>query len=227
MEWKISRELIEYPAALDAMERRVQDILAGSAPELVWLLEHPPLYTSGTSAKTADLLDGKRFPTYPTGRGGEWTYHGPGQRIAYVMLDLNKRGRDVRRYVQNLEQWIIATLANFGIEGFTREGRVGVWVNENRESGIGNKEINYSAPDSRFPTSNLHEAKIAALGIRVRKWVSYHGISLNVAPDLTHYNGIVPCGIAGYGVTSLKELGVEAPIPDIDAALQKAFVEVM
>jgi lipoyl(octanoyl) transferase len=201
MEWKTSESLVDYPAALEAMERRVQDIIEGKAPEMVWLLEHPPLYTSGTSAKTADLLDKKHFPIYQAGRGGEWTYHGPGQRIAYIMFDLNKRGRDIRRYVQMLEQWLIDTLAHFGVEGFTREGRVGVWVND-----LGGKE-----------------AKIAALGIRVRKWVSYHGIALNVAPDLTHYNGIVPCGISGYGVTSLKALGVKASMKDIDAVLQETL----
>lgn len=198
LEWKISDSPVGYPDAVAAMEQRVTDIIAGHAPELVWLLEHPPLYTAGTSAKSLDLLDQNRFPVFASGRGGEYTYHGPGQRIAYVMLDLRKRGMmDVRTYVKNLEQWIIATLAQFGIEGFTREGRIGVWVNDSGEK------------------------KIAALGIRVRKWVTYHGISINVNPDLSHYTGIVPCGISGFGVTSIEELGLKTTTEELNNALRK------
>lgn len=198
MEWKISRKPVDYPAAVEAMERRVADILAGKTPEMVWLLEHPPLYTAGTSAKAAGLLDKKRFPVHQTGRGGEYTYHGPGQRIAYVMLDLKKRGRqDIKCFVCDLEQWMIATLAEFGIEGFTRKGRVGVWVKDKNG-----------------------ESKVGAIGIRVRKWVTFHGISINVNPDLSHYSGIVPCGIEGHGVTSLEKLGVKAAMKDVDEALR-------
>lgn len=183
------------------MEERVAGLLAGTAGELVWLLEHPPLYSGGTSAKADDLL-ASPFPVYETGRGGQYTYHGPGQRVGYVMLNLKQRGeQDVRRYVQKLEAWIIATLAEFGIAGELREGRIGVWVVE---------------PSGR-------EAKIAALGIRVKQWVTFHGIALNVAPDLSHYSGIVPCGIREHGVTSLKALGVDADMAEVDAALMRQF----
>jgi len=201
MEWKIEKNLVSYPDALAAMESRVADILAGRASELVWLVEHPPLYTSGTSAKNSDLLSAQGFPVYEAGRGGQYTYHGPGQRVAYVMLNLKERNQmDVRAYVQRLEQWIIATLAEFGIHGEIRNGRVGVWVREN--SG---------------------EAKIAALGIRIRKWVTYHGIAINVNPDLSHYAGIVPCGIREHGVTSLHKMGVKVTMAELDAALKKTF----
>ncbi len=201
IEWKTSPGLIEYPHAVETMERRAEAIARGEAPEMVWLLEHPPLYTAGTSAKKTDLLDHARFPVYETGRGGQYTYHGPGQRVAYVLLNLKQRnGMDVRRYVQQLEQWLIATLARFGVEGFTREGRIGVWA-----------------------VKNGQEAKIAALGIRVRRWVTYHGVALNVAPDLSHYAGIVPCGIGDYGVTSLEKLGVKASMEKVDAALKEEF----
>ena len=203
IEYKLSPAYVEYPDALAAMEHRVEDMIAGRAPEMLWFLEHPPLYTSGTSAKPADLID-RRFPVYDTGRGGEWTYHGPGQRVVYAMLDLkNREAMDVRCYVQNLEQWIIATLGEFGIEGFTREGRIGVWVNENGS-----------------------ESKIAALGIRVRKWITYHGIALNLSPDLSHYAGIVPCGIQGYGVTSLKQMGVQASLAQVDEVLKREFKKI-
>jgi lipoyl(octanoyl) transferase len=202
MEWRISSELVEYEAAVAEMEARVRAIRAGTAAELVWLLEHPPLYTAGTSAKAGDLLAAE-FPVHATGRGGQYTYHGPGQRVAYVLLDLKRlfapEPPDLRRYIQWLEQWIISTLAEFGVESFTREGRVGVWVN---------------------PSS---EAKIAALGVRVHQWVSYHGIAINVHPDLSHYAGIVPCGIREYGVTSLKELGIAATIAKVDAVLKQQF----
>lgn len=200
MEWKSTSGLTSYPEAVATMESRVAAIIDGKDDELVWLVEHPPLYTAGTSAKDSELLK-TSFPTYHTGRGGQWTYHGPGQRIAYAMLDLKKRdAMDVRCYVRGLEQWIIATLTHFGIDGFIREGRVGVWVN----------------------TKN-GEAKIAALGIRLRKWVTFHGIAINVSPDLSHYAGIVPCGIRDYGVTSIKAMGVNASMADVDAVLKEEF----
>ena len=202
LEWKISKGLVAYPEAMAEMEQRVADILAGRAPELIWLLEHPPLYTSGTSAKPADLLSPQGFPVYEAGRGGQYTYHGPGQRVAYVMFDLKKRGKmDVRSYVQSLEGWIIRVLAEFGVEGVVREGRIGVWV---------------GTPQG--------EEKIAAIGIRIRKWVTFHGICINVNPDLSHYAGIVPCGISEFGVTSLQKLGVVANMEEVDAALKKACI---
>lgn len=200
MEWKTTPGLVAYEDSLAFMEQRIARLAEGSAGEMVWLLEHPPLYTAGTSARDSDLLDA-RFPVFKTGRGGQYTYHGPGQRIAYVMLDLNNRGRDIRRYVQQLEQWIIATLKEFGVQGFTREGRVGVWVN----------------------TRSQKEAKIAALGVRVRKWITYHGIALNVSPDLSHYAGIVPCGISEFGITSLQALGIDATMEQVDSALTRQF----
>ena len=210
-EWRISSEPIPYPEALAEMEERVAAIHAGTARELVWLLEHPPLYTAGTSAKQEDLLSADRFPVFKTGRGGQFTYHGPGQRVAYVMLDLKRRGPDVRRFVEDLERWIIATLERFNVQGEVREGRVGVWV-PRPERGAG------------------HEDKIAAIGIRVRRWVTFHGISLNVDPDLSHFNGIVPCGIAGeasgFGVTSLVDLGHLVAMPEVDMALKASFEEV-
>jgi len=204
MEWRISDTLVGYENALDTMEKRVADIHAGTAGDLVWLLEHPPLYTAGTSANTADLVDPERFPVFDAGRGGQYTYHGPGQRVGYVMMDLTQRGRDVRSFVHNLEEWIIRTLAKFNIVGERREGRVGVWVV--REGG--------------------REEKIAAIGVRVRKWVTFHGISINVEPDLTHFDGIVPCGIAEHGVTSLADLGIPVTMDDVDVAMQQAFEEV-
>lgn len=201
VEWKKSDNLEPYEGALSVMEARVADMLAGKAPEMVWLLEHPPLYTAGTSADAADLLAGSPFPVYDAGRGGQYTYHGPGQRVAYVMLDLKKRGaQDVRAYVKSLEQWIIDTLGDFGVKGELREGRVGVWVD-----------------------TPAGEAKIAALGIRIRQWVTYHGVAINVSPDLAHYAGIVPCGIREYGVTSLAALGIAASLEDVDAALRRHF----
>lgn len=198
--WEKSSGLVPYPEAEARMEAEVLAIAQGLAPECVWLLEHPPLYTAGTSAKDTDLVDASRFPVFKTGRGGQYTYHGPGQRVAYVMLDLRKRGSDVRAFVAQLEEWIIATLAEFGIEGERREDRVGVWVR--RGSG---------------------EAKIAAIGIRVRRWVSYHGISINVAPDLSHFDGIVPCGVREHGVTSLADLGLSTTMADADVALRRSF----
>ena len=208
VEWRISDAPVPYPEALTAMEARAADIAAQRAPELVWLLEHPPLYTSGTSGKTSDLLD-PRFPMFATGRGGQLTYHGPGQRVAYVMLDLKRRRPDVRAYVAGLEEWIIRTLAAFNVRGERREDRVGVWVGR---------------PDKGFGC----EDKIAAIGVRLRRWVSLHGISINVEPDLTHFDAIVPCGVADprYGVTSLADLGHTATMADVDIALRQAFAEV-
>jgi lipoyl(octanoyl) transferase len=206
VEWRVSEALVPYPDALAAMDERVADIIAGNANELVWLLEHPPLFTSGTGARAEDLIGTGRFPLYATGRGGRLTYHGPGQRVAYAMLDLRRRGQDLRRYVASLEEWIIRTLAAFGIQGERREERVGVWVRR-PDNGAG------------------REDKIAAIGVRVKKWVTLHGISLNVAPDLSHYAGTLPCGVADekFGVTSLADLGIDAAMADVDAALRESF----
>ena len=201
--WEIAADLVPYEAAVARMEREVAAIVKGEAPELVWLLEHPSLYTAGTSAKDSDLISPERFPVHHTGRGGQYTYHGPGQRVAYVMLDLKKRGQDVRAFVAGLEEWLIATLAAFNVKGERREDRVGVWVR--RDTG---------------------EDKIAAIGIRVRHWVSFHGISLNVDPDLSHFDGIVPCGVREHGVTSLVDLGLPATLADADVALKKSFQNV-
>ncbi|ODT80634.1 MAG: lipoate-protein ligase B [Pelagibacterium sp. SCN 64-44] len=202
-EWIISAEPVPYPQALEAMRARAAAIAAGEAAEAIWLLEHPPLYTAGTSASADDLLTA-RFPVYEAGRGGQYTYHGPGQRVAYVMLDLNQRGRDIRCLVQGLEGWIIDTLAAHNIAGERREGRVGVWV---------------ARPDK----GAQREDKIAAIGVRVSKWVSFHGISLNIAPDLTHYDGIVPCGITDQGVTSFEDLGQLVSMAEVDSVLRAAF----
>ena len=204
IEWRVSETPVDYPAAVGEMERRVAAIRAGAAAELVWLLEHPPLYTAGTSARDEELIEPGRLPVHPTGRGGRYTYHGPGQRIAYVMLDLRRRGQDVRCYVHQLEDWVIRTLARFEVRGERRDGRVGIWVV--RPSGI--------------------EEKIAAIGVRVRRWVTYHGLALNVDPELEHYRGIVPCGIAAHGVTSLAELGIAAGMGEVDTALRRTFAEV-
>jgi lipoyl(octanoyl) transferase len=212
VEWAVSDGLVEYPDAVAAMERRVAAIIAGTAGEHVWLVEHPPLYTAGTSARATELLQPDRFPVFRTGRGGELTYHGPGQRVAYLMLDLNRRGRDVRRFVASLEEWLIATLAQFGVTGERRQGRIGVWVRRLEK-----------APPPGVATA---EEKIAAIGIRLRRWVSFHGVSLNVKPDLEHYSGIVPCGVRDYGVTSLAELGIPVSVAKADMALRAAFEEV-
>lgn len=201
IDWIISDRPVEYQAALQSMEERVEQIRGGGGNEAVWLLEHPPLFTAGTSAKPADLLDPDRFPVYQAGRGGEYTYHGPGQRIAYVMLDLQQRGRDVRRFVRDLESWMIGTLAQFGVKGERREGRVGIWVDRGRG----------------------REDKIAAIGVRVRHWVTFHGVSLNVDPDLSHFSGIVPCGLSGFGVTSLWDLGLTPSMAEVDMALKDQF----
>ena len=205
VDWTVSSGYVDYGQAEVFMEARVAAIASGEAAEMVWLLEHPPLYTAGVSAKDEDLLDAGRFPVHRTGRGGQFTYHGPGQRVAYVMLDLNRRGRDVRAFLRGLEQWLIAGLDRFGVEADVREGRVGVWV-ERKGAGW------------------AREDKIAAIGVKVRKWVSFHGVSLNVEPDLDHFGGIVPCGIQEHGVTSLVDLGVLATMDEADAALKTGFV---
>jgi lipoyl(octanoyl) transferase len=212
VEWAISDAPVPYPAAVAEMEARAAEIAAGTAAERVWLLEHPPLYTAGTSARADDLIAPDRFPVFRSGRGGEFTYHGPGQRVAYLMLDLNRRGPDVRRYVAALEAWIIASLARFNVSGERREDRVGVWVKR---------------PDKPpLADGRMAEDKIAAIGIRVRRWVTLHGISLNVDPDLEHYSGIVPCGVSGHGVTSLADLGIPVAIAEVDAALRVEFVAI-
>ena len=201
-EWTVRPGLLPYPEAVELMETRAAAIAAGTARELVWLIEHPPIYTAGTSARDEDLLDA-RFPVYKTGRGGQFTYHGPGQRVGYVMLNLKPRGGDVRRYVHDLEEWLIRTLKRFDVTAQRREGRVGIWV-----------------------VRGTREDKIAALGVRVRRWVTFHGMALNVTPDLSHFGGIVPCGIRGHGVTSLADLGVAASMAEVDTALKAAFEEV-
>jgi lipoyl(octanoyl) transferase len=211
VEWRVSDDPVPYRQAVAEMERRVAAIRAGSAPETVWLLEHPALYTAGTSARPRDLLDPERLPVFAAGRGGQYTYHGPGQRVAYVMFDLGRRGRDVRAFVGALEDWVIRALARFDLRGERREGRVGIWIDR---EGFG------GAPGT--------EDKIAAIGVRVRRWVTYHGLSLNVDPDLEAYRGIVPCGIPpgegpAYGVTSLAELGIPASMAEVDAALIATF----
>ena len=210
IEWRTEPGLLPYPQALADMQARVAAIREGTAGELVWLVEHPPLYTAGTSASPTDLQDPTRFPTYDAGRGGQWTYHGPGQRTAYVLLDLHTphgqaKPRDVRSYVAALEEWMIRALASFGVRGERRQGRVGIWV---------------VMPDGS-------ESKIGAIGVRVTRWVSWHGIALNVSPDLGHFGGIVPCGIAEHGVTSLHALGIKATLEDADAALKSAWNEVL
>jgi lipoyl(octanoyl) transferase len=202
--WAISAGLVDYRAAEAAMEARANAIAEGRAGELVWLLEHPPLYTAGISSKAGDLLQPDRFPVFRSGRGGQFTYHGPGQRVAYVMLDLTQRGRDVRAFVVGLQAWITGALARLGVEGEVRDGRVGVWVE--RAGG--------------------REDKVAAIGVKLRRWVSFHGISLNVAPDLSHFDGIVPCGVTEHGVTSLADLGIGAEMAEADAALKAAFTKV-
>lgn len=211
-EWRISDGTVPYDEALAAMDVRVAEIRAGHAGELVWLLEHPPLYTAGTSAKPADLLEPARLPVHIAGRGGQYTYHGPGQRVAYAMLDLRARRQDVRRYVADLEEWTIRTLARFNVQGERRAGRVGVWV--------------VRADKPPLPDGSPREDKIAAIGVRIRHWVSFHGISINLEPDLSHYAGIVPCGIADHGVTSLVDLGLPVTMTDLDTALAETFEEV-
>ena len=204
VEWSVAESLVGYEAAVEAMERRAASVAAGEAAEQVWLVEHPPLYTAGTSARDEDLIERERFPVHRTGRGGQFTYHGPGQRVAYVMLDLQRRTPDLRRYVAALEAWLIATLSAFNIRGERREDRVGVWVRR-PEKGDG------------------AEDKIAAIGIRVRRWATFHGVSLNVEPDLSHFSGIVPCGVRQHGVTSLVDLGIPVTMPEVDSVMRGAF----
>lgn len=209
VEWITIPGLTPYQDALDFMENRVAGIIAGEAEECIWLLEHPPLYTAGTSADPRDLKEPDRFPVFEARRGGQYTYHGPGQRVVYVMLDLGQRGRDVRAFVQSLENWVIAALDSFNVTGEIRPGRVGVWVQRPEKPPL--------------PDGSPREDKIAAIGIRLRKWVSFHGLSINVDPDLTHFEGIVPCGITGHGVTSLVDLGLPVEMGDLDTALRKTF----
>ena len=205
VEWRLGERLVPYDEALATMEQRAGAVATGTAPEFAWLIEHPPLYTAGTSAKPTDLIE-PRFPVHQTGRGGQFTYHGPGQRVAYLMLDLRRRGADVRRYVATLEEWLIRTLAAFNIRGERREDRIGVWVRR---------------PDK----GEGREDKIAAIGIRVKRWISLHGVALNVEPDLSHFQGIVPCGVSErrYGVTSLVDLGVPVTMPEVDMVLRREF----
>jgi lipoyl(octanoyl) transferase len=209
VEWRVSDGLVPYEEALAWMEARVAAIVAGEAEECVWLLEHPPLYTAGTSARPEDLIEPDRFPVYPSQRGGQYTYHGPGQRVAYVMLDLNRRSRDVRRFVAALEDWVIAALAEFQVRGERRAGRVGVWVARPEKAPLAD--------------GSPAEDKIAAIGVRLRRWVSFHGVAINVEPDLSHFGGIVPCGITGHGVTSLVDLGLPVGMADLDLALRRVF----
>ncbi|WP_299410482.1 lipoyl(octanoyl) transferase LipB [uncultured Roseobacter sp.] len=212
VEWIVSDGLTDYRTAERWMETRADAIAHGSASECIWLVEHPPLYSAGTSAKSDDLIDPERFPVFPTRRGGQYTYHGPGQRVAYVLLDVGARGRDVRKFVQQLERWVIGTLDQFNVKGVVREGRVGVWVER---------------PDKESKLDGLvPEDKIAAIGIRLRKWVSFHGVSINVEPDLSHFTGIVPCGIKEHGVTSLVDLGLPVGLADVDLALRAQFADV-
>ncbi|MBC6438402.1 MAG: lipoyl(octanoyl) transferase LipB [Rhodobacteraceae bacterium] len=213
VEWYSSSGLVPYKVAMAGMDARVNAIAAGHADEVIWLLEHPPLYTAGLSARPRDLLTPDRFPVFRTRRGGQYTYHGPGQRVAYVMLDLNRRGRDVRRFVAGLEAWVIATLAEFGVTGKRRPGRVGIWV---------------ARPEKALRANGCpREDKVAFVGLRIRKWVSFHGLSINVEPDLTHFDGIVPCGLRGHGVTSLVDLGLPVVMGDVDAALKRTFPAAM
>ncbi|GLI92470.1 lipoyl(octanoyl) transferase LipB [Methylocystis echinoides] len=212
VDWRASAGYVDYETAVAEMEAHVARMAAGDAPERVWLLEHPPVYTAGTSAKESDLLDA-RFPVHRTGRGGQFTYHGPGQRVAYVMLDLTRRRRDARAYVCALESWLIGSLADFGVTGERREARVGVWVKR---------------PDKPCgPAGEIAEDKIAAIGVRLRQWISFHGVALNVAPDLSHFTGITPCGVrdSHLGVTSLADLGVAADMAEVDATLRRRFAE--
>lgn len=210
--WRISDELVPYPEALAEMEARAVAIAEGKADELVWLLEHPPLYTAGTSADAHDLLQPDRFPVYDAGRGGEYTYHGPGQRVGYVLLDLKRRRQDVRAYVSAIEEVVIRTLAKMNVRGERREDRVGVWVRRPERPPL--------------PDGSMAEDKVAAIGIRLKRWVTFHGFSLNVEPDLSHFGGIVPCGISAYGVTSLVDLGLPVMMPDVDVLIRRSFEEI-
>ncbi|MEO0677238.1 MAG: lipoyl(octanoyl) transferase LipB [Pseudomonadota bacterium] len=213
VEWVVSKAPVPYLEALERMEARQAAIRAGQENELIWLLEHPPLYTAGTSADPNDLREPDRFPVHQVRRGGQYTYHGPGQRVVYAMLDVSRRGRDVRRFVEDLEAWVIATLGEFGLTGHIRPGRVGVWIER---------------PDKPpLPSGEMRDDKIAAIGIKMRQWVSSHGLSINVEPDLSHFEGIVPCGIADHGVTSLVDLGLPVTMTDLDVALQRTFPDMV
>ena len=212
VQWEISDGKVHYNTALEKMDNYVQKIISGDADEKIWLLEHPSLYTAGTSANKKDLVEPNRFPVFETKRGGQYTYHGPGQRVVYVMLDLNKRGKDVKKFVENLEAWIIHTLAEFNVVGESRSGRVGIWVER---------------PDKPKNINGLiKEEKIAAIGVRLRKWITFHGLSINLDPDLSHFQGIIPCGIKEHGVTSLVDLGLSISMTDLDIALTKSFSKV-
>jgi lipoyl(octanoyl) transferase len=212
VEWEISNGEVAYSAAVNKMDSHVDKMINGEAGEKIWLVEHPPLYTAGTTANERDLVEPNRFPVFKTKRGGQYTYHGPGQRVVYVMLNLNKRGKDVKKFVENLEAWIIHTLAEFNVTGQSRSGRVGIWVER---------------PDKpKSFNGHLEEEKIAAIGVRLRKWITFHGLSINVNPDLTHFQGIVPCGIKEHGVTSLVDLGLPVSMTDLDIALTKSFSKV-
>lgn len=202
IKWQTSQALVDYPEAIATMQSHILDLQKGQAEEMVWLLEHPPIYTGGTSAQTQDLLEKLRFPVYETGRGGQYTYHGPGQRVAYVMIDLSRRQKDLRAYVQALENWLIDVLAFLGLDAFQRPGRVGIWVN-----------------------NQGREEKVAAIGVRVSKWVTYHGIALNVDPDLSHFSGIVPCGLSSFGVTSLRQLGIALSLEEVDEILKLMWAQ--
>ncbi len=212
VQWEITEEKVDYETAVAKMDYHVEKMIQGEAGEKIWLLEHPPLYTAGTSANKKDLIKPNQFPVFKTKRGGQYTYHGPGQRVVYVMLDLNKRGKDIKKFVKNLEAWIILTLSQFNIIGQSRDGRVGIWVER---------------PDK--PLNNhgaIEEEKIAAIGVRLRKWITLHGLSINLDPDLSHFQGIVPCGIKEHGVTSLVDLGLPVSKHDLDNALKKSFSKV-
>ena len=212
VQWEITEDKVDYETALAKMDDHVEKMIQGQAGEKIWLLEHPPLYTAGTSADRQDLVEPNRFPVFETKRGGQYTYHGPGQRVVYVMLDLNKRGKDVKKFVKNLESWITLTLSEFNVTGQSRDGRVGIWVER---------------PDKPLKNNGaLEEDKIAAIGVRLRKWITLHGLSINLDPDLSHFQGIVPCGIREHGVTSLVDLGLPVSMHDLDNALKKSFSEV-
>ena len=212
VQWEITENKVDYETALSKMDDHVEKMIQGKADEKIWLLEHPPLYTAGTSADRQDLVEPNRFPVFETKRGGQYTYHGPGQRVVYVMLDLNKRGKDVKKFVKNLESWITLTLSEFNVTGQSRDGRVGIWVER---------------PDKPLKNNGaLEEDKIAAIGVRLRKWITLHGLSINLDPDLSHFQGIVPCGIREHGVTSLVDLGLPVSMHDLDNALKKSFLKV-
>ena len=212
VDWIKSEELVDFSHSISWMEKRAVQIYTQERSECVWLLQHPPIYTAGTSAKVKDLKDPNRFPVIKTSRGGQYTYHGPGQRVIYVMLDLNKRGKDIKKYVKNLEIWVIRSLEKLEITGETRSGRVGIWVSRPNKPSL--------------PDGSVREDKIAAIGVRLKKWVTYHGISVNVNPDLSHFNGIVPCGISNQGITSFEDLGNRNNINDLDHCLKETFEEV-